>query len=143
MYQRSSSMRCAQGSDARPLTCAQPVMPGATARRPRWRVGVLRDLRRDRRARADDRHLAAQDVDEVRQLVDRRAAQQRADARDARVAGVDGEAGAELLGAVDHRAQLQDVELAPVAADAALAVDRLALGLQADRDEREREQRRA
>ena len=37
MYQRSSSMRCAQGSDARPLTCAQPVMPGRTARRPRSR----------------------------------------------------------------------------------------------------------
>ena len=30
-------MRSCQGSDARPLTCAQPVMPGRTARRPRWR----------------------------------------------------------------------------------------------------------
>ena len=30
-------MRWGQGSDARPLTCAQPVMPGLSARRPRWR----------------------------------------------------------------------------------------------------------
>ena len=37
MYQRSSSMRSSHGSSVRPLTCAQPVMPGLTARRPRWR----------------------------------------------------------------------------------------------------------
>ena len=37
MYQRSSSMRSLHGSDARPLICAQPVMPGRTARRPRSR----------------------------------------------------------------------------------------------------------
>ena len=104
-------------------------------------LGVLRDLRRQRRARADDRHLAAQHVDEVGQLVHRRPSQQRADARDARVALVDREARAELLRAVDHRAELQHVELAPVAADAALAVDRAALGLQADRDQRERDDR--
>ena len=30
-YQRSSSIRSDQGSDARPLTCAQPVIPGLTA----------------------------------------------------------------------------------------------------------------
>ena len=37
MYQRSSSMRSSHGSSVRPLTWAQPVMPGLTARRPRWR----------------------------------------------------------------------------------------------------------
>src|SRR5687767_14526124 len=37
-------------------------------------LGVLRDLDLDRRAGADDRHVAAQHVDEVRQLVDREAA---------------------------------------------------------------------
>ena len=47
---------------------------------------VLLDLHRHRRPRADDRHLAAQHVDEVRQLVERGAAQQAPDARDARVA---------------------------------------------------------
>src|SRR5215212_4405781 len=36
-YQRSSSIRSCQGSDARPWICAQPVSPGRTERRPRWR----------------------------------------------------------------------------------------------------------
>ena len=101
--------RCARdhGSEARPWTCAQPVMPGATARRPRWRSVYWATCTWTRRARADDRHLAAQDVDEVRQLVDRGPPQDRADAGDARVALVHRQAGAHALGAVDHRAQLE------------------------------------
>ena len=98
-YQRSSSMRSLHGSDARPLTCAQPVMPGLDLQPAALALGVLVDLHLDRRARADDRHLAAQDVDQVRQLVERGAAQERADARDARVALVDRQAGADVLGA--------------------------------------------
>ena len=42
---------------------------------------VVVDLGRDRRARADDRHLAAQDVDQVGDLVERGAAQEAAGAR--------------------------------------------------------------
>jgi hypothetical protein len=105
-------------------------------------IRVLVDLDRDGRPRADDRHLALEDVDQVGDLVERGAAQQGADARDARVALGDREARAHVLGAADHRAQLEDVELAAVLADAALAVDRVALALQADRDHREQEERR-
>ena len=36
-YQTSSSIRSGQGSDARPFTCAQPVIPGLTSSRRRWR----------------------------------------------------------------------------------------------------------
>ena len=36
-YHRSSSIRSLQGSDARPFTCAQPVSPGLTSSRRRWR----------------------------------------------------------------------------------------------------------
>src|SRR5581483_5539628 len=36
-YQTSSSIRSAHGSAARPLICAQPVMPGRTSSRWRWR----------------------------------------------------------------------------------------------------------
>src|SRR5260221_369674 len=36
-YQMSSSMRSLHGSVARPFTCAQPVMPGFTSSRRRWR----------------------------------------------------------------------------------------------------------
>ena len=97
------------------MTCAQPVMPGLTREPAALALGVLRDLRRHRRPRADQRHLAAQHVDEVRQLVERGAAQERADARDARVAGVDREPRADVLRAVDHRAQLEHVERAAVA----------------------------
>ena len=118
-------MRSGHGSDARPWTCAQPVMPG---RRRAGRAGArcTRDLHRDGRTRADDRHLAAQHVDQVGQLVERRAAQERADARDARVPSSTARPAPIALGAADHRAQLVDLERAPVAADAALAVDRVA-----------------
>ncbi len=49
-------------------------------------LGVTVDLLLDRRARAHDRELSAQHVDQVRQLVEREAPQQAAAARDARVA---------------------------------------------------------
>ena len=106
-------MRSLHGSDARPLTCAQPVMPGPDREPAALALGVLVDLDLDRRPRADERHLAAQDVDEVRQLVDRRAPQERADARDPRVALVDGQPGAHVLGAGDHRAQLETSNARP------------------------------
>ena len=87
--------RSARATAARrgPLTCAQPGdarlhrEPAELARR------VLLDLHAHGRARADDAHVARQHVDEVRQLVQREPAQQRAHARDARVALVDREAG--------------------------------------------------
>ena len=71
---------------------------------------VAVDLDLHGRARADERHLAAQHVDEVRHLVERRAAQPRAEPRDAVVALVDGQALAHVLGAADHRAQLVELE---------------------------------
>ena len=92
-YQTSSSIRSGQESDARPFTCAQPVSPGLTSSLRRWRSVVAVDLRLDRRPRSDDRHLPAQDVHEVRQLVERVAAQQRADSRDARIVGASATSG--------------------------------------------------
>src|SRR5262249_14289587 len=44
--------------------------PGADLVAPPLPRRVVVDLGRDRRARADDRHLAAQDVDQVRDLVE-------------------------------------------------------------------------
>src|ERR1044071_4888361 len=82
------------------------------------------------RARAHQRHVAAQDVEELRQLVEGRAAQQppdpgaAVDALDAaRRAAL---AGAEALGGGvgrAHRAELVEVEERAVATDAALAED--------------------
>ena len=86
-------------------------------------LGVLVDLGLDRRARPDDRHVAAQDVPEVRQLVERVAAQDRAGARDARVARGDGQARAGELGAVRPSCAACRSKQRPVLAHAGLAVD--------------------
>ena len=105
-------------------------------------LGVLLDLDRERRARADDRHLAADHVPQVRKLVERVAAQEVAEARDPRVALGDGEAGAREFGAVDHRPQLVDREQPSVETHPRLRIDRVAARLEPDRN-RERTRRPA
>src|SRR5438034_9073410 len=84
---------------------------------------VLVDLVAQRRARTDDRHVAADDVPELRQLVERQPAQDASRARDARIAPVDRVAGTDALRADDHRAQLEEPEVLAVLADAHLAVE--------------------
>src|ERR1700730_6582244 len=71
---------------------------------------VLIDLVTQGRTRPDQRHLAADDVPELRQLVEGDPAQQPPHPRDARVTPVDGVAGADGLGSDDHRAQLEELE---------------------------------
>ena len=71
-----------------PLTCAQPVMPGlhlVTQHVLRDPVLELLDEVRPLGTRADDRHVAAQDVPELRQLVEVEPAQPAADRRAPRV----------------------------------------------------------
>ena len=112
MYQRSSSIRSCHGSAARPVTCAQPVMPGSTARRPSWR-GVYCSTCARTVGRGPTRlMLARQHVHEVRQLVQREAAQQRARARDARIPLVHRQPRPHPLRSAHHRAQLQQLEVA-------------------------------
>ncbi len=78
---------------------------------------------RDRvRARADDAHAALQHVDELRQLVERGAAQQCADARDALVVRARLGDDRAVLGH-RHRAELVDDDLLAVLAVAALPED--------------------
>ena len=140
-YQRSSSIRSCHGSEARPLICAQPVMPGQRVEPAALALGVAVDLHLHGRPRADQRHLAAQHVDEVRQLVERRAPQPSRRARVMRASpGVDGQAGAHRLGAGDHRAQLVELERPAAQADAALPVDRVAVRLEPDRHRGRRQQ---
>src|SRR5206468_2480246 len=77
---------------------------------------VALDLVGDRRARADEAHVALEDVPELRQLVEARLAEPRTDARHARIAGdledrADHlvevlELGLLRLGILDHRAEL-------------------------------------
>src|SRR5439155_25629551 len=81
---------------------------------------VLLDLARDGRARAYDGHLAAEDVDELRELVDAVLANEAADGGDPRIAlhledravhlVLRDELGLELLGVDHHRPELEHEE---------------------------------
>src|SRR5207245_3766549 len=97
---------------------------------------VALDLVAQRRPRADQRHLAAQDVPELRQLVEGEPAQHAPDSRDARLAAVRGVAGAFPLRPDAHRAQLQELEVDAVLADAHLAIEDRPTVRELDRDGR-------
>ena len=105
-------------------------MPGRTRSR-REHVGLVAgDLARQRRARADQAHVAAQHVEQLGQLVDGVAAQPPARLGDPRVvlhleqaglvAGLGVQLGEPLLGVDDHGAELEAAELLAVAADPGL-----------------------
>src|SRR5262249_5179772 len=92
------------------------LQPAALARR------VALDLVGERGPRPDHAHVAADDVPELRQLVDRQPAQEHTRPRDAGVAFVDRGARTDALGADDHRPELEQFEADAVLADALLAV---------------------
>ena len=102
-------------------------------------LGVLLHLIAERRPRADHAHVPAHDVPELRQLVDRRAGGEAADARDPAVAAVDRVARPFRLGADDHRPQLQQLEVLAVLADARLLEEHRPAVAELDRERRERE----
>ena len=122
------------------MTCAQPVMPGLIARRPRWRSVYWADLHGQRRARADQRHVAAQHVQQVRAA---RPASSGAAARPTRVTR-------ESFASIARPApmcsapstivrSLSTSNRPPVHADAPLPVDDRPGRLQPDRDHRRRQ----
>ena len=113
----------------------QHLEPAALPRR------VLLDLVGERRPRPDQAHLAAHNVPQLRQLVDRAAPQEAAAARDPRVALVHGVAGPEPLGVLHHRAQLEQLELDAVLADALLPEEDGAAILELDGEGGEGERR--
>jgi hypothetical protein len=85
---------------------------------------------------------AADDVPELRQLVEREPPQEPPHPRDPGVAAVDGEAGALRLGADDHRPELEQLEGAPALAHANLAIEDGSAVLELDPERGEPEQRR-
>ncbi len=106
--------------------------------------GELVDLVAQRRAGPDEAHVALQDVDQLGQLVEARAAQDVADPRDPGITGdLEQRAGALVvglhggqagLGVDDHGAELEHPELGLVAADPLLAEQHRAAVLPLDRD---------
>src|SRR5262245_58415068 len=73
-------------------------------------------------ARADEAHLAAQDVDELRNLVNAGFANEGADAGNSGIATLRPLRPSVLFGVLPHRAKLDDLEDAPVLADPFLRV---------------------
>src|SRR5215510_16559250 len=65
-------------------------------------------------ARPDEAHLAAQDIDELRNLVQAGFANESADTGDARVAVLRPLRPAVFFGVLQHRAELDDLEDAPI-----------------------------
>ena len=123
---------------------------------------VLLELVRERRARPDERHVAAQHVPELRQLVEARLAQEASDRRDPRVAGQLEERGSRraaawplaLMNCADelamkgvvrvhvHRAELQHRERLHRSARPAPAEEDRPAGLQLHQRGDQQEQRR-
>ena len=124
---------------------------------------VCLDLVRDGRARADEAHVAAKDVEELRQLVEARAAEPATGARHARVVVqfVDGplavahvRAGPTLdvaplvlsvlsvVRACAHRSELEEEEYATVHPDALLPIEHRAARVQLDQERHQNPKRR-
>ena len=125
-YQTSSSIRSSHGMPGATVHLRPSGEPRLDLEPPALTRRVELDLRRQRRARADDRHLAAQHVDEVGHLVERDAAQQPADPRDAGVALEHRRPHPDRVGAERHRPELEQVEHPAVPAGPRLSVDRRA-----------------
>ena len=116
------------------------MIPGLHLEAPPLTRRVTLDLIRERGAGADEAHVAAHDVPELRQLVERQPPQQPARARDARIAFVDGEARALPLRADLHRPELHELELLAVQADPPLPVEDRAAVVELDRQRGRREE---
>ena len=122
MYSRSTASRSSKVSSPRPKTCIGPVRPGFTAGGTGARAVALDELDL-LRPRADEAHVAAEHVPELRQLVEARAPQEAADARHPRVvaslnigsleARRTDELGEPLLGVGHHRPELEHPERPP------------------------------
>ena len=101
---------------------------------------VLHDFAGQRRTRPDDAHIAAQDIDELRQLVERVLAQEAAEAGDAGIVGdLEQDAvalvhvhdfGAALLGIAHHGAELEAAEDASFFADALGGIEDRSTGIE-------------
>src|SRR5262245_4736187 len=99
----------------------------------------LADEDRAFRARPDQAHVTAQDVDELRELVEPRLAQEASQARDAGVADLGPDGSGLALGVDVHRAQLEEHEHAAVLAHALLPEEHGPRGIELAEDGKDRQ----
>ena len=102
-------------------------------------MAELLDEMRPLGPRADDGHVAAKDVPELRQLVDVRSAQEPAERRHPRIVGCRPHRSGLALRIIVHRSELDDGERLAVQARALLAIEHRPAGRQAhdERDDRQ------
>ena len=113
-------------------------MPGPAAQDLGELLGILGDVDGILGSRADERHLAAEHVGELRQLVELRPGEHAPDAREALV--VD-ERQPRTGGVAPHLAELDHVELAAIATDPARPIEHGAGLVDHDRDRDDEEDR--
>ena len=150
MYCDVEAQALVERRDVAALDLPQPGDPGPDLEAMRVPELVARGLER-RRSRADERHVAAQDVEQLRELVEARRAQEPSHPRDPRVVrdlevrrrqhAEVCELGLELLRVGEHRPELQHPEATAVAPGAGLGDEHRPRGVQPDRQRADEDDR--
>ena len=115
----------AQVGIGRQLTWARPVTPGRIVSRASSRELTLQfghELR-TLRPRADQAHVAAEHVPQLRQFIEMAGPQEAAEQGNARVAGHRPAGAGQRLAVMDHGAEFEDRERPAILADALLGVE--------------------
>ena len=90
-------------------------------------VRVRRKCLAHKRTRPDDRHVAKEDVEDLRQLVDLRLAQEPSKRQHARIAVRRVQTACHVRRVAEHRRELEDLEVAILVADPVLSVEDVVL----------------
>ncbi len=142
-----------KGMSLRPWVCQVPVIPGRTLRPHLEMPAHERGLIERKRARSHQAHVTAQHVPELRQFVYRPPAELGSEPRDPRIIPelqqtvavcVDAllpHVRAHRVGSVDHRPELDRIELAAVPANAGLPEEHGPRRIQLDPNRDDGEQR--
>ena len=94
------------------------------------------------RAWADNRHIAKEDVENLRQLVDLRLSEDAPHRQDAGVAMRGVESTSHVGAVAEHRGELQDLEMLVLVADAVLSIENVMLASAFEDDHHRDEERR-
>ena len=129
----SASVHLRPPGDARPYGEHLPLVGGVLGKRPGM-VGEGRPW-------ADKAHIAFEDIDALRQLIQRKSAKDPARPRDAGIVIVAVDAAPRMLRTHGHGSKLVESKHFLVQPDTLLTKERASLGIQADQEHDEKEKR--